>query len=161
MLLPSKSKMDRIFSARAEICLTIGLIGGVIATELGGWDTLLKALVIFIFIDYLTGLIVAGVFHASQKSETGALESRASLKGLFRKVGILLCVYMAVQLDLVIGTDFVRNTVIISFIASEGISIVENLGLMGLPMPMILVNALDVLKKKAEEDAKKLKSEDE
>ena len=152
---------DKIFNGRNTLCAVIGIIGGVIATELGGWDTLLKALVIFIFIDYLTGLIVAGVFHASQKSETGALESRASLKGLFRKVGILLCVYMAVQLDLVIGTDFVRNTVIISFIASEGISIVENLGLMGLPMPMILVNALDVLKKKAEEDAKKLKSEDE
>lgn len=152
---------EKIFSGRNTLCAVIGIIGGLIATELGGWDTLLKALVIFIFIDYLTGLIVAGIFHASQKSETGALESRASLKGLFRKVGILLCVYMAVQLDLVIGTDFVRNTVIISFIASEGISIVENLGLMGLPMPMILVNALDVLKKKAEEDAKKMNPEDE
>jgi toxin secretion/phage lysis holin len=68
---------------------------------------------------------------------------------------------MAVQLDLVIGTDFVRNTVIISFIASEGISIVENFGLMGLPMPMIIVNALDVLKKKAEEDAKKLRTDEQ
>lgn len=152
---------DKIFNARNTLCAVIGVIGGIIATELGGWDTLLHALVIFIFIDYVTGLIVAGVFHASQKTETGALESRTSIKGLFRKVGILLCVYMAVQLDLVIGTDFVRNTVIISFIASEGISIIENLGLMGLPMPAILVNALDVLKKKAEEDAKKLKPEDE
>lgn len=152
---------DKIFNARNTLCAVIGVIGGIIATELGGWDTLLHALVIFIFIDYVTGLIVAGVFHASQKTETGTLESRTSIKGLFRKVGILLCVYMAVQLDLVIGTDFVRNTVIISFIASEGISIIENLGLMGLPMPAILVNALDVLKKKAEEDAKKLKPEDE
>jgi toxin secretion/phage lysis holin len=152
--------MDRIFSARSEICITIGIIGGAITSALGGWDALLKALVIFIFIDYLTGLIVAGVFHASKKSETGALESRASMKGLFRKMGILLAVWMSVQLDQVIGTDFVRNTVIISFLASEGISIVENLGLMGLPMPAILVNALDVLRKKAEEDAKKLHPED-
>ena len=152
--------MDRLFSARSEICITIGIIGGAITSALGGWDALLKALVIFIFIDYLTGLIVAGVFHASKKSETGALESRASMKGLFRKMGILLAVWMSVQLDQVIGTDFVRNTVIISFLASEGISIVENLGLMGLPMPAILVNALDVLRKKAEEDAKKLHPED-
>lgn len=149
--------MDRIFSAKTEICLTIGLIGGAIASALGGWDSLLKALVIFIFIDYLTGLIVAGVFHTSRKSKTGALESRASMKGLFRKMGILLAVWMSVQLDEVIGTDFVRNTVIVSFLASEGISIVENLGLMGLPMPSIIVNALDVLRTKAEEDAKKLK----
>jgi len=151
--------MDRLFSARSEICITIGIIGGAITSALGGWDALLKALVIFIFIDYVTGLIVAGVFHASKKSETGALESRASMKGLFRKMGILLAVWMSVQLDLVIGTDFVRNTVIISFLASEGISIVENLGLMGLPMPAILVNALDVLRKKAEEDAKKMHPE--
>jgi len=152
--------MDRLFSARSEICITIGIIGGAITSALGGWDALLKALVIFIFIDYVTGLTVAGVFHASKKSETGALESRASMKGLFRKMGILLAVWMSVQLDQVIGTDFVRNTVIISFLASEGISIVENLGLMGLPMPAILVNALDVLRKKAEEDAKKLHPED-
>jgi toxin secretion/phage lysis holin len=163
MRLP-KVKMEninKIFNGRNSFCAIIGLIGGIIATELGGWDVLLKALVIFIFIDYLTGLIVAGVFHASRKTETGTLESRTSIKGLFRKICILLSVYMAVQLDLVIGTDFVRNTVIISFIASEGISIVENFGLMGLPMPMIIVNALDVLKKKAEEDAKKLRTDEQ
>lgn len=153
--------IEKIFNGKNTFCAVVGLIGGVIATELGGWDSLLKALVIFIFIDYCTGLIVAGVFHASRKTESGTLESRTSMKGLFRKIGILLAVYMAVQLDLVIGTDFVRNTVIVSFVASEGISIVENLGLMGLPMPLILVNALDVLKKKAEEDAKKLKTDEQ
>lgn len=153
------NEIDKLFSARTSFCTAIGLIGSVIATAFGGWDSLLKALIIFIFIDYVTGLIVAGVFHASKKSETGALESRASMKGLFRKIGIMLAVYMAVQLDNVIGSDFIRNTVIISFLASEGISIVENLGLMGLPMPKILINALDVLKKKADEDAKLLAPE--
>ena len=133
-----------------EFCIEIGLIGGLIATTLGGWDVGLQTLVIFMCIDYITGILVAGVFHKSKKSETGTLESRAGWKGLIRKGVTLLIVLVAVQLDKVIGSTFIQDAVIIGFIANELISIVENAGLMGIPIPAVITNAIDVLQKKAE-----------
>ena len=133
-----------------EFCVEIGLIGGLIATALGGWDVGLQTLVIFMCIDYITGILVAGVFHKSKKSETGTLESRAGWKGLIRKGVTLLIVLVAVQLDKVIGSTFIQDAVIIGFIANELISIVENAGLMGIPIPAVITNAIDVLQKKAE-----------
>ena len=124
-----------------EFCVEIGLIGGLIATALGGWDVGLQTLVIFMCIDYITGILVAGVFHKSKKIETGALESRAGWKGLIRKDVTLLIVLVAVQLDKVIGSTFIRDAVIIGFIAKELISIVENAGLMGIPIPAVITNA--------------------
>lgn len=137
-----------------EVCTGIGVIGGIIATALGGWDVGLQTLVIFMCIDYGMGIIVAGVFHESKKSENGALESRAGWKGLCRKGVTLLIVLVAYQLDLVIGSDFIRDAVIIGFVANEAISIVENAGLMGIPIPAVITNAIEILKKKSDEDHK-------
>jgi len=102
-------------------------------------------------VDYVTGLIVAGVFHASPKSRTGALESRAGWKGLIRKGETLLIVLVACRLDAVMATSFVRDAVVIGFICNETISIVENAGLMGLPIPAALTKAVDILKQRSEE----------
>lgn len=102
------------------------------------------------FIDYITGLVVAGVFHASPKTKTGALESKAGWKGLIRKGETLLIVLVACQLDAVIGGSFVRDAAIIGFSANEAISIVENAGLMGLPIPAAITKAIDILKQRAE-----------
>lgn len=99
----------------------------------------------------MTGLIVAGVFHASPKSRTGALESRAGWKGLIRKGETLLIVLVACRLDAVMATSFVRDAVVIGFICNETISIVENAGLMGLPIPAALTKAVDILKQRSEE----------
>ena len=132
------------------ICTVIGLIGGAIAALFGGWDTALQTLVIFMAIDYITGLVVAGVFHASPKTKTGALESKAGWKGLIRKGETLLIVLVACQLDAVIGGSFVRDAAIIGFSANEAISIVENAGLMGLPIPAAITKAIDILKQRAE-----------
>ena len=132
------------------ICTAIGIIGGVIASLFGGWDTALQTLVIFMAIDYITGLVVAGVFHASPKTKTGALESKAGWKGLIRKGETLLIVLVACQLDAVIGGSFVRDAAIIGFSANEAISIVENAGLMGLPIPAAITKAIDILKQRAE-----------
>lgn len=103
-------------------------------------------------IDYISGLIVAGVFKKSPKTDTGALESKAGWKGLCRKGMTLLFVLIAYRLDLVIGTNYIRDAVIIGFVANELISIVENAGLMGLPLPQIITKAIDVLTKKSEEE---------
>lgn len=126
----------------------IGVIGSAIASAFGGWTTGLTTLVIFMAIDYITGLIVAGVFHKSTKTETGTLESRAGFKGLCRKGAMLLVVLVAYRLDLAVGTAYIKDAVIIAFMANEAISIIENAGLMGVPMNDTLKNAIDVLQKK-------------
>lgn len=134
------------------ILTIIGAVGGFIAALFGGWDTALMTLIIFMAIDYVSGLIVAGVFHASKKTDTGTLESRAGWKGLCRKCMTLLFVLIATRLDMVIGTTYIRDAVCIAFIANELISIVENAGLMGVPIPTILKKAIDALQKKSEGD---------
>ena len=129
----------------------VGLVGGLLNTLFGGWTPALTTLIVFMSIDYISGLIVAGVFKKSKKTDTGALESRAGFKGLCRKCMMLLMVLVAYRLDLALGSDFVRNAVIIAFIANETISIAENAGLMGLKLPSVITNAIDVLNSKAKE----------
>lgn len=127
---------------------TIGAAGGFVAAMFGGWSDALITLIVFMSIDYATGLIVAGVFKKSKKSENGALESRAGFKGLCRKGVALLIVLVAVRLDIVMHTSYIKDAVIIAFIANESISIIENAGLMGIPVPSVIAKAIDVLKEK-------------
>lgn len=133
------------------LCAGIGVVGGFIASLFGGWDAALITLLMFMVIDYISGLIVAGVFHNSNKTETGTLESKAGWKGLCRKCMTLLFVLIAYRLDLALGVAYIRDAVIIGFMANELISIVENAGLMGLPLPAVITKAIDVLTKKATE----------
>ena len=132
----------------------IGTLGSLVASFFGGWTESLTTLLIFMLIDYATGLIVAGVFHKSQKTASGALESRAGFKGLCRKGAILLFVLIGYRLDLAVGTSYIRDAVCIAFIANELISIVENAGLMGLPIPAVITKAIEVLKSKTELEPK-------
>ncbi len=132
------------------ICTVVGMVGGFIASLFGGWSTGLVTLLIFMSIDYLSGLIVAGVFHNSPKTGTGTLESRAGWKGLCRKCMTLLFVLIAYRLDLELSTNYIRDAVIIGFMANELISITENAGLMGIPLPDIITKSVDVLTKKAD-----------
>lgn len=137
------------------ICAGIGVVGSFVASLFGGWNAALTTLVIFMGIDHLTGLIVAGVFHNSEKTENGALESRAGWKGLCRKGVTLLIVLIACRLDMVIGSTFIKDAAVIAFVANEVISIVENAGLMGVPIPAVIMKAIEVLKSKAESEGVK------
>lgn len=137
---------------KVKILSLIGVIGSFFASLFGGWDAALATLLIFMGIDYVTGLIVAGVFHTSEKTENGTLESRAGWKGLCRKGVTLLVVLVACRLDLVIGSNFIRDAVVIAFVANETISITENAGLMGIPIPAVITKAIEVLKKKSESE---------
>lgn len=130
------------------VCTSIGMVGAAVSTIFGGWSEALTTLLICMVIDYITGLVVAGVFHNSPKSTSGALESNAGLKGLFRKAAMLLFVLIGHRLDLAVGTTYIRDAVCIAFIANEILSLVENAGLMGVPIPEALTNAIDVLKNK-------------
>jgi toxin secretion/phage lysis holin len=132
------------------LCSAIGIIGAALAEFLGGWDSAVITLIIFMAVDYISGLVVAGVFQKSPKSENGGLESKAGFKGLCRKCMTLIFVMIAHRLDLMLGTDYLRNAVIIGFCANELVSILENAGTMGLPLPEPIINAVDVLKSKKE-----------
>lgn len=127
------------------LAMFIGIIGSMITTLFGEWGTGLTTLIFFMGIDYVSGLLVAGVFKTSPKSKTGALSSKVGYKGLCKKGMTLLFVLIAYRLDLLIGTDYIRDAAIIGFCVNELISIVENAGLMGIPLPPILIKAIDVL----------------
>lgn len=133
------------------MCTAVGIIGSAITTAFGGWSSGLLTLVIFMSIDYITGLIGAGVFKVSKKSKNGGLESRIGWKGLCRKGVTLLMVLIAHRLDLLIGTSYIRDAVIIGFCVNELISIAENCGLMGVPLPSVITKAIDILKSKEDE----------
>lgn len=130
----------------------LGAVGAAIASYFGGWSTSMTTLLIFMAIDYLTGVICAGVFNASPKTENGALESRAGFKGLIRKGVILLIILIAARIDLMLGTTYFRDGTCIAFILNELLSIIENAGLMGIKMPAIITKMVEVLQKKSEKD---------
>lgn len=134
------------------VLTVLGLVGGAISNLFGGWTGAMTTLIIFMVIDYLTGLIVAGVFKKSSKSKNGALESRAGFKGLCRKGVILLILLVASRLDNMLNTNYIKDAVCIAFVANETISIIENAGLMGIPIPSVITKAIEVLKNKSEEE---------
>jgi len=143
---------------KSVFCGIIGAIGAAIAQFFGGWDNAMVTLVIFMSVDYVSGLAVAGVFKKSPKSENGGLESKAGFKGLCRKCMTLIFVMIAHRLDMMLSTDYLRNAVIIGFCVNELVSIIENAGVMGLPLPKPIVNAVDVLKKRGEVDARSIRN---
>lgn len=130
----------------------LGIVGGAISTYLGGWDTALQTLVLFMALDYITGLMVAGIFHKSKKTSGGGLESRAGFKGLCRKGVVLLIVLVACRLDLLTGSDFIRDSCVVAFVVNEAISIIENAGLMGVPIPDVITRTLEALKSREDEE---------
>lgn len=130
----------------------IGIIGSTLASLLGGWDMALQTLIIFMTIDYVTGLMVAGIFNKSTKTKHGALESVAGWKGLCRKGVALLIVLIACRLDLLTGANLIRDAVVIAYCTNEAISIIENAGLMGVPIPTKLTKAIEALKSKEDDD---------
>ena len=130
------------------ICTALGILGGAVSWAFGGWDAALVALLICRGVDYLSGSIVALVFHNSHKTDTGAYDSGYGLKGLCKKCLMLLFVLVAVQIDRILGVDYVRDAVCIGFCSNEILSITENLGLAGIPLPQSVVKALEQLQKK-------------
>ena len=133
---------------KESICTALGIAGAAISWAFGGWDAAMAALMACISVDYISGSVVALVFHKSTKSETGAYNSAYGLKGLCKKGLMLLFVLVAVQIDKLLGSGYVRDAVCIGFCSNEILSIVENLGHAGVPMPQAVVKALEQLQKK-------------
>lgn len=119
----------------------ISILGTTFVYIYGGLDVALQCLIIAIILDYLTGLIKSYI--------NKSLSSSIGFKGILKKIGILILVALAVLVDRITGeTGSIRTLVIYYFVANEGLSIIENLGEAGLPIPSNLKNALDSLKDK-------------
>lgn len=132
---------------KETICTIVGVVGSFIAGLFGGWDTSLVTLLLFMGIDYITGLAVA-VCGKSPKSDTGRLSSKIGWRGLAKKCVSLLLVLVAVRLDITLGTSYIRDAVCIAFTVNELISITENAGLLGVPLPTVITKAIELLQSK-------------
>lgn len=140
--------MEKINGFKLWLLSVFGVIGGFISEMLGGWDMALETLVLFMAADYISGIVVAGVFKKSKKSDNGALQSHAGFKGLCKKGMVILIVLIAYRLDLMAGSTIIRTSAIIGFIVNEGLSIAENAGLMGVKFPDVVSQGIDILNKR-------------
>lgn len=143
--------MDQAINIKNGVLTALAVAGSALANALGGWDAALKVLVALMVADYITGVLVAALWQRSNKSETGALDSKAGFKGICKKGMILLLVWLGVLLDQAMGAAYIRTAVVLFFIGNEGLSLLENLGLMGVPFPATLENMLEALRKKGDE----------
>ena len=132
------------------VLAALAAVGTFIANALGGWDAAMKLLVAMMAVDYVTGWLVAAVWHRSPKSVSGALNSNAGFKGLCKKGAILLVVWIGTMLDSTYGGAYIRTAVILFFIGNEGLSVLENLGLMGIPYPKFLNKMLEALQEQGD-----------
>lgn len=142
-------KMEQIAGIKAMLCTAVGAVLGWVVNMIGGWSEDLTTLLVFMAVDFILGLLVAGIWKKSNKSDTGALSSWSAWKGLCRKGASLLVILIAYRLDVTLGVSYIRTAVIIAFIVNEGISILENLGVMGVKYPEALKKALDILTDKS------------
>lgn len=108
--------------------------GGAIAGALGGWDAILRVLLAMMVVDYISGVMVA-VMGKSQKTEYGGLSSKVGFVGLLKKGMMLLVVLIATFLDEAMGMAIFRDAACWFYIANEGLSLLENLSLVGVPFP--------------------------
>ena len=133
----------------------LSAIGGAIASFFVTMPPLVWILIAVMSIDYITGLI-CGAMGNSEKTENGYLKSHEAFKGLLKKALILLVVLLAALLDMAVskgaGIQFeaVMGATCLWFIASEGLSILENVARMGVPVPKILLKLLEIMKSKGD-----------
>lgn len=135
---------------KGGILTFIGILGSAFSFYVGGFDQLVITLCIVITVDYISGVTVAVIFKRSPKTENGKASSVVGLKGICKKLFILLLVGVANSLDRVLGTAFIRDGLIFALLANETLSIIENAGLMGIPIPTIMKNAVELLNQKGD-----------
>lgn len=119
-------------------------IGAVISFAFGGWSNLLSILLAFVVIDYVSGFVAAGI--------EGKLNSSTGMKGIAKKVAVFFVVAVAHMMDVALGYDghILRDATIFFFLANEALSILENAGRIGVPVPGVLRKAVETLHSKGD-----------
>lgn len=130
--------------------LMIGMCATLVTRLFGNWTPHMEILLICMIIDFLFGVCIALFFKNSPKTKTGAADSWEMFKGLCKKIGMFGIVAVAHQIDLTLGINYIMTMTLYGFIASEALSIVENAGIMGIIKSQVLINAINILKDKAE-----------
>jgi len=123
--------------------LAVAVVGTFLTTLFGGWDTMLRVLVLFVAIDYVVG-VTAAWLEKKLNSEIGA-------RGIVKKFLLFVIVALAVQVDLALSQEIFRSLAIWFYLANEALSIIENAGRCGVPIPSFLKTALEQMKQKADE----------
>jgi len=134
--------MEGFFKSAGAWCM------GVAVYFIGGFDLFLEALLVCMLVDYIMGLTLAGLYQRSEKTDTGGLNSFVGWMGISKKITSLLFVIIGVELQKMTGIVGIREGIIIALVLNELISIIENAGLMGVPVPKPLLDVIDVLKAK-------------
>lgn len=132
---------------KKSIFMVLGFVGSWIIEQMGGWSVPLELFFWCIVIDYGAGLIVAGVFHKSPKTKNGKLSSNAGFRGLIKKLMYICMIILGRHIDLLLSLNYIANGVTIGFIIVDITSIIENVGLMGVTLPKVLSDSLELLNK--------------
>lgn len=135
-----------------KILKALAAVAGAVAGLFGEWTTALTILVVLMAIDYISGWIVAASGR-SPKTENGGLSSKVGFIGIAKKGFIMLLVLLATMLDKAIGggTTIFQSSIVLYYIANEGLSILENAALMGVPFPEKIKRALETMREKEDE----------
>lgn len=125
-------------------------IGGFTINLMGGWDTEIQTLAILMVSDIITGTLIALFWNKSPNSTRGAYDSNIAFQSGLKKMSVFLVIALAVLIDGLFASalgmsEFVRTSVILYYSGVEGASLVENLGIMGVPLPAIVINAFEQL----------------
>lgn len=122
--------------------MVLALLGTVVSYLVGDISTVLKVVALFMVLDYITGILVSFKFNKTS--------SKICKEGIFKKAGIFFVIIMAHQVDLLMPEKYpiVKTMVCYFYVGGEGISILENVGALGVPIPNRLINALEQLKEK-------------
>ncbi len=134
------------------VCAAASIMGNYLGEIFGGWDIMLKSLIILMIFDYISGFFAA-LIGKSPKTVNGKANSRVGFSGLVKKGIILILVAACVTIDELIGTNcFVRNSCIVGFCVNEILSLSENAALFGINIPYAMNKGVDMLKKKESEE---------
>lgn len=143
-----KSICDFVSSLFSTGTVAVGSALTALCSLFGGFDIPLQILLIFSVCDIIAAVLLAVIFKRSPKTEKGGLSSSVFREGVARKFGMFILVVIAYEIEVLIGVPYIRTFVISSFIVSEGISIIETIGLMGVPIPKALTETIEILKQK-------------
>lgn len=137
-----------------DIFCVIGITGSVLTGLIGGWDSAVQTLLMFMFIDLVLGVISALVFKRGKRGEI-TLRSDVMIKGIFKKFAELVVVIIGCRLDILLNVNYVRDCSVIILCCNELLSIVELLGIIGVPMPDIVIKSIDILKERGNHNGSK------
>lgn len=134
---------DNMDSALRYAKYAVAAVGAALTAVLGGWDTMLRVLVMFVALDYVVGVLAAW-YEKRLNSDIGA-------RGIIKKFLLFVVVALAYQLDRAVGQEIFRSLAIWFYLANEALSVIENAGRCGVPIPSFLRTALEQIKNKSDQ----------